>query len=49
MMRLKEQDLYKASSLYGFGNHPIEVKGCITLHVTLGNGEHTTTEHVLFF
>ncbi|KAK5812285.1 hypothetical protein PVK06_027712 [Gossypium arboreum] len=41
--------LSKASPLYGFGNHPVKVKGSITLPVTLGDGEHTTTEYVQFF
>ncbi|KAK5842587.1 hypothetical protein PVK06_004963 [Gossypium arboreum] len=35
--------------LYHFVNHPIEVKGSITLLDTLGDGEHTTTEYVQFY
>ncbi|KAA3465916.1 Transposon Ty3-G Gag-Pol polyprotein [Gossypium australe] len=34
-MRLKEKTLKRASPLYDFTNHPIEVKGCITFPVTL--------------
>ncbi|KAH1121439.1 hypothetical protein J1N35_004599, partial [Gossypium stocksii] len=48
-MGLKEQALSKASLLYGFANHPIEVKGSITFPVTLGDGEHTTMKYVHFF
>ncbi|XP_012442225.1 uncharacterized protein LOC105767264 [Gossypium raimondii] len=48
-MGLKEQVLSKASLLYGFTNHRVKVKGSITLLVTLGDGEHTTTEYVQFF
>ncbi|KAH1090558.1 hypothetical protein J1N35_017815 [Gossypium stocksii] len=46
---LKEYALKKASSMYYFANHPIEVKGCITLLVTLRDGKYTTTEYVQFF
>lgn len=42
-MGLKEQTLSNADLLYGFANHPIEVKGSITLPVTLGDSEHKTT------
>ncbi|XP_016679251.1 uncharacterized protein [Gossypium hirsutum] len=48
-MGLKEQVLSKASLLYGFTNHRVKVKGSIALLVTLGDGEHTTTEYVQFF
>ncbi|KAH1057080.1 hypothetical protein J1N35_035145 [Gossypium stocksii] len=48
-MGLKEQVLTKASPLYGFTNHPIEVKGSITLPVTLGDYEHTITKCFQFF
>ncbi|KAK5803012.1 hypothetical protein PVK06_030649 [Gossypium arboreum] len=48
-MRLKEQALSKASSFYDFANHPIEVKGCITLPATWGDDEYTTIEYVRFF
>ncbi|KAH1097936.1 hypothetical protein J1N35_014857, partial [Gossypium stocksii] len=40
---VEEKALKRASPLYGSKNHPIEVKGGITLTVTLGDGEHTTT------
>lgn len=46
---LKKNALKKASPLYNFANHPVEVKGSITLPVTLGDDKHTTTEHVQFF
>ncbi|KAH1108474.1 hypothetical protein J1N35_012242 [Gossypium stocksii] len=45
-MRLKEKMLSKANPLYNFVNHLIEVKGTITLLVTLRDGEHTTIEYV---
>ncbi|KAK5802236.1 hypothetical protein PVK06_029821 [Gossypium arboreum] len=48
-MDLKEQALSKANPSHGFVNHPVEVKGSITLLVTLGDSEHTTTEYVQFF
>lgn len=35
--------------MYGFVNHPIEVKGTITLPVSLGDDEHTTKECVQFY
>ncbi|KAH1046721.1 hypothetical protein J1N35_037505 [Gossypium stocksii] len=38
---LKEQVLSKAGPLYRFANHLVEVKGLITLPITLGDGEHT--------
>ncbi|KAH1114293.1 hypothetical protein J1N35_007671 [Gossypium stocksii] len=41
-MVLEEQSSSKANQLYGFANHPIEVKGSITLLVTLGYDERTT-------
>lgn len=47
-MGLKEQALSKASLLYGFMNHPVEVRGSITLLVTLGDDEHTTMKYVQF-
>lgn len=40
-MGLKEQALSKAGLLYSFANHPAEVKGSITLPITLRDGEHT--------
>ncbi|KAH1091559.1 hypothetical protein J1N35_018816 [Gossypium stocksii] len=43
---LNEQALKKVSPLYGFANHPVEVKGCITLLITLRDDEHTTTKYV---
>ncbi|KAA3466521.1 Retrovirus-related Pol polyprotein from transposon 17.6 [Gossypium australe] len=43
-MGLKEQALSKANSLYDFKNHPINVRGFITLLVTLGDSEHMTTD-----
>ncbi|KAH1092225.1 hypothetical protein J1N35_019482 [Gossypium stocksii] len=46
---VEEQALSKASPPYGFANHPIEVKGSITLPFTLEDDEHTTTEYVQFF
>ncbi|KAK5846637.1 hypothetical protein PVK06_002933 [Gossypium arboreum] len=48
-MGLKEKALKKASPLYSFTNHPAEVKGSITLPVTLRDDEHTTTKYVQFF
>ncbi|KAH1129317.1 hypothetical protein J1N35_000695 [Gossypium stocksii] len=48
-MGLKEHPLSKASKLYGFMNNPIEVKGSITLPITLGDGTHTTTAYVQFY
>lgn len=48
-MRLKEQTLKRVSPLYGFANHPVEVKGCITLPLTIGDGKHITTKYVQFF
>ncbi|KAH1082029.1 hypothetical protein J1N35_021790 [Gossypium stocksii] len=41
--------LSKAGPLYGFTNHPVKVKGSITLPVTLGDGEHTTTKYIQIF
>ncbi|KAK5771818.1 hypothetical protein PVK06_048063 [Gossypium arboreum] len=41
---LNKQTLSKASPLYGFANHPIEVKGSITLLVTLRDDKQTTTK-----
>lgn len=41
--------MLKAASLYGFVNHPVKVKGSITLPVTMGDGEHMTTEYVQLF
>lgn len=35
--------------MYNFANHQINVKGFITLLVTLGDDEHTTTKYVQFF
>ncbi|KAA3484523.1 RNA-directed DNA polymerase-like protein [Gossypium australe] len=46
---LKEHALKKASPLYGFANHPVEVKVCITLPVILEDSKHTTTKYVQFF
>lgn len=40
---LKEKAFKKPCPLYGFANHPVEVKKCITLPVTLGDAENTTT------
>ncbi|KAK5824923.1 hypothetical protein PVK06_019712 [Gossypium arboreum] len=34
-MGLKEQALKRTSLLYGFANHLVEVKGCITLPITM--------------
>ncbi|KAH1092395.1 hypothetical protein J1N35_019652 [Gossypium stocksii] len=48
-MGLKEQALSKASLLYGFRNSPVKAKGSITLPITLGDGEYTTTEYAQFF
>lgn len=48
-MGLKEQVLSKASPLYDFVNHPVEVKGSISLPNALGDGEHSTTEYVQFY
>ncbi|KAH1114835.1 hypothetical protein J1N35_008213 [Gossypium stocksii] len=45
-MGLKEQSLSIGNPLYSFTNHPVEVKGPITLLVTLGDGKHTTTKYV---
>ncbi|KAK5802913.1 hypothetical protein PVK06_030545 [Gossypium arboreum] len=39
---LNEQALKKASPLYGFANYPVEVKGCITLHITLRDDKNST-------
>lgn len=46
---LKEQALSRANPLYDFANHPIEVKGLITLSVILGDGKHMTMKYVQFF
>lgn len=35
--------------MYGFANHTVEVKRCITLPVTLGDGKQTTAEYIQFF
>ncbi|KAH1130379.1 hypothetical protein J1N35_001757 [Gossypium stocksii] len=48
-MGLKEQALSRVGPLYSFANHLVEVKGSITLPVTLGDGAHTTTEYVQFY
>ncbi|KAH1031988.1 hypothetical protein J1N35_044162 [Gossypium stocksii] len=47
-MGLDELAFSKASPLYGFTNHSVEVRGSITLLVTLGDDKHTTTEYVQF-
>ena len=47
-MGYEDSDLYHSLSIYGFANQPIPVKGFITLSVTLGDGEHTTTIMVEF-
>lgn len=41
-MGLKEQALKKANPLCGLANKSGEVKRCITLPVTLEDGEHMT-------
>ncbi|KAK5838740.1 hypothetical protein PVK06_007477 [Gossypium arboreum] len=41
--------LSKASPLYDFVNHIVEVKVSITLPVSLGDGEHSIIEYVQFF
>ncbi|KAK5839009.1 hypothetical protein PVK06_007763 [Gossypium arboreum] len=48
-MGLKEWSLSKAISLYGLVNHPVEVKGSITLSDILGDDEHSTIEYVQFY
>lgn len=48
-MGLKKQSLSKPSPLYSFVNHLVEVKGTITLPVTLGDDKHTTTECIQFY
>ncbi|TYG73910.1 hypothetical protein ES288_D04G139700v1 [Gossypium darwinii] len=48
-MGLKGQSLSVASPLYSFVNHPVEVRGTVTLAVTLGDVEHTTIECVQFY
>ncbi|KAK5836476.1 hypothetical protein PVK06_012267 [Gossypium arboreum] len=48
-MSLKRQSLLAASPLYGFVNYPVEVRGTITLAVTLGDVKHTTIECVQFY
>ncbi|KAK5785108.1 hypothetical protein PVK06_039658 [Gossypium arboreum] len=48
-MGLKKHTLFKVSSLYSLANHPVEVRGLITLLVTLGDDEHTTMKYVQFY
>ncbi|KAK5818883.1 hypothetical protein PVK06_023833 [Gossypium arboreum] len=49
LRRIPEDGTKRASPLYGFVNHPIEVKCSITLSVTLGDDKHTTIEYVQFY
>ena len=42
-MGLKEDVLKLATPIYGFANHPIKVKGIITLPITLRQDENTLT------
>ena len=42
-MRLEESQLKPSGPIYGFANQPIRRKGIITLPITIGQGEHTTT------
>ncbi|KAH1092400.1 hypothetical protein J1N35_019657 [Gossypium stocksii] len=46
---MKEQAFSRAGPLYGFTNHLVEVKDSITLLVTLGDDEHTTTKYFQFY
>ncbi|KAH1056372.1 hypothetical protein J1N35_034437 [Gossypium stocksii] len=48
-MSLKEQSLSIANVLYGFVNYPVKVRGTITLPITLGDDEHTTTKCIQFY
>lgn len=48
-MGLKEQTLSITSSLYGFANHLVEGKCCITFTVTLGDDKHMAMKYVQFF
>ena len=42
-MGLEESQLKPSRPIYGFANQPIRPKGIITLPITIGQGEHTTT------
>ena len=42
-MGLEESQLKPSGPIYGFANQPIRPKGTITLPITNGQGEHTTT------
>ena len=42
-MGLEENQLKPSGLIYGFANQPIRSKGIITLPITIGQGEHTTT------
>ena len=43
-MGLDENQLRLAGPIYEFANQSIQVKGVITLPITIGQGEHTVTE-----
>ncbi|TYG45460.1 hypothetical protein ES288_D11G175400v1 [Gossypium darwinii] len=45
---LKDSTLRQASSIYGFSNHPIEVRGFMVLPLVLGDDEHTVMKMVEF-
>ena len=42
-MGLEESQLKPSGPIYDFANQPIWPKGIITLPITIGQGEHTTT------